>query len=259
MAIEFNLRDVVHRITAKFFPAFLPKAKKPYILRAVYQPELDIHGVASKAEAYNFTTPAKVIEEGLTVGLELITYLAADGYKIKTPVFTLKVSIPGEYDGAETHLPAGTHPQGRLNLSPELRKYLSEHVELQFDGVENANGMIAEVINLYTSEADISLKPLSLFEVRGAGLKIDADAEHADDTGIFFESVVDGHRLRNNPKDMAVNNPSTLKAIVSHSTGDLPPGSEWYVVVRTQASTKGSHLLKNVREVKSDFALVIAE
>ena len=86
MAVIFKLKDVMHRITAKFFPAYLPKAKKPYYLHAKHQPELDIHGIASKAETYGIPTDPLVMEEVLTYGLELITYLAADGFKIKTPV-----------------------------------------------------------------------------------------------------------------------------------------------------------------------------
>jgi hypothetical protein len=50
MALDFTVRDVIHNITAKFTQAFLPNAQKPYNLRAVFQPELDIHGIASKAE-----------------------------------------------------------------------------------------------------------------------------------------------------------------------------------------------------------------
>ncbi|MDR1227146.1 MAG: hypothetical protein LBK47_09670 [Prevotellaceae bacterium] len=34
MAIDFKLKDVIHHsITVKFFPAFLPDAKKPYNIR----------------------------------------------------------------------------------------------------------------------------------------------------------------------------------------------------------------------------------
>ncbi|MDR2449405.1 MAG: hypothetical protein LBD52_05540, partial [Prevotellaceae bacterium] len=72
MALDFKLKDVMHRIIAKFFPAYLPDAKKPYNLRAVYQPELDIHGIASKADVYNITTSPKVIEEGAIALMELI-------------------------------------------------------------------------------------------------------------------------------------------------------------------------------------------
>ena len=112
MAIDFTVKDVMHKIQVKFIHAFLPEAKKAYYLKAVHQQELDIHGIASKADTYNISTSPKTIEEGLTVGLKLIEYLTADGFKIKTPLFTLRLRVPGEYDGSETHLPAEGLPQG---------------------------------------------------------------------------------------------------------------------------------------------------
>ncbi|MDR1248795.1 MAG: hypothetical protein LBK63_05775, partial [Treponema sp.] len=96
MAIDFKLKDVLHKVPAKMTPAYLPDAKKPYNLRAVLQPELDVHGVASKAEVYNLEADPKVIEEGFTAACELIYYLVADGYKIKTPLFNLRIRLPGE-------------------------------------------------------------------------------------------------------------------------------------------------------------------
>jgi hypothetical protein len=52
MTFIFKLKDIMHYITAKFTPAFLPGAKKKYYLHTKYQDELDIHGVASKAGLY---------------------------------------------------------------------------------------------------------------------------------------------------------------------------------------------------------------
>jgi hypothetical protein len=49
----------------KFVRAFLSDAKKKFSLKAVRQPELDIYGIASKADVYNTGTSPKVIEEGL--------------------------------------------------------------------------------------------------------------------------------------------------------------------------------------------------
>jgi hypothetical protein len=46
MALDFTVKDIIHKVTAKFAHAFLPEAKKPYNLRAVHQLELDIHGIA---------------------------------------------------------------------------------------------------------------------------------------------------------------------------------------------------------------------
>jgi hypothetical protein len=255
MAIDFKLKDVMHRITAKFFPAYLPEAKKPYVLHTKYQPELDVHGIASKADVYNITTSPKVIEEGLNAGMELITYLAADGFKIKTPIFTLKVAIPGEYEGSETHLPDGVKPQGRLNLSSELRKYIRDHVELQIDGIEENPGIISEVINLETGEVNETIKINKLCEVRGAGLKIAADAEHTDDVGIFLENATSGTRVKLEPTGIAVNEPRDLKALV-HNPAGIFVDTAYYVVIRTQsAATNSSSLLKHVREMKSDFTV----
>jgi hypothetical protein len=61
----------------------------------------------------------------MAAGMELIHYLVADGFKIKTPLFSVKMRIPGEYDGSETRLPHGVHPAARLQagaaLQPESR------------------------------------------------------------------------------------------------------------------------------------------
>jgi hypothetical protein len=56
MALDFITHDVIHQIVARFVPAFLPDAKKPYNLKAEFQPELDVHDIASKAEVYNIET-----------------------------------------------------------------------------------------------------------------------------------------------------------------------------------------------------------
>jgi hypothetical protein len=128
MALDFTVKDVIHKVTAKFVRAFLPDAKKPYNLLAALQPELDIHGIASKSAVYNIETEPRVIENVLTTGCELIYYLAADGYKIKTPLFNLRIRLPGEYKGAETSLSEGLHPEVRMQSAATFRRYIRERV-----------------------------------------------------------------------------------------------------------------------------------
>jgi len=53
----------MHKIAVKFVHAFLPDVKKHYNLKAVHQPELYVHGIASKADVYNIGTSPKVILE----------------------------------------------------------------------------------------------------------------------------------------------------------------------------------------------------
>jgi 3D (Asp-Asp-Asp) domain-containing protein len=250
MAIDFKVKDTYHKIVGKFVPAYLPEAKKAYNLKAVLQSELDIHGIASKASVYNIATSPKVIEEGFTAALELIYYLAADGYKIKTPLFNLRVRVPGEYDGGETKLPEGIFPEVRLTTSADFRNYIRENVQLVLDGIEVNNGYIANVDDADDGITDVVITIGGLISVHGYGLKVEGDADHANQIGVFFEAA-DG--VRTKAAIVAVNEPKTLKLIVPAT---LTPNADYYLVVVTQSTVKnGAVLLKNTREVRSEFVL----
>jgi len=250
MALDFNVEDTVHKVTVKFVPGFLPEARKPYNLKAVHQPELDVHGVASKASVYNIATSPKVIEEGLNVGMELMSYLVADGYKIKTPLFNLRLRVPGEYDGGETKLPDGVFPEVRMSTNADFRKSIAANVQLVFDGIEQNNGYIAVVDNNADGTSDEVITIGGLMAIRGYGLKIEGDAEHAAQMGVFFEAE-DGSRIK--ASVIAVNEPKTLKLIVPVT---LVEGAYYHLVLLTQSSAKGGGiLLKTLREVRSELTL----
>ena len=250
MALDFMVKDIIHKVMAKFVHAFLPGAKKPFNLKAVFQPELDIHGIASKAEVYNIEADPRVIEEGFTAACELIYYLAADGYKIKTPVFNLSIRLPGEYEGAETHLPEGVHPEARLQASASLRTYIRDRVQVEFDGIDQRDGLIAEALDEHTGQLDEVMTLGNLLVIRGYGLKIEADADHAAQAGLFFD---DGSSALVKAEILAVNEPRTLKAIVPAA---LVVGTDYALKIVTQSPTKGGGtLLKNLREIHSEFKL----
>jgi hypothetical protein len=88
----------------------------------------------------------------------------------------------------------------------------------------------------------------NLLTIRGFGLKIEADEYHKDVVGLFFDN---GHSIPPRAEILAVNEPRTLKAIVP---GVLAVGDEYTLKIVTQSSTRNSyHLLKEVREIYSDF------
>jgi len=251
MALDFKVKDVIHQIVAKFIPAFLPEAKKPYNLRATHQPVLDIHGVASKADVYNITTPPKIIEEGMIAGFELMYYLVADGYRIDTPLCSVKMRIPGEYDGSETHLPNGVFPVARLQTSAAFREYLKSKVKIEFSGIEHDDGLFAEAFDEATGLVDEVATLGNLLTVHGNGLKISCDETHEDKVGLYFESECGCMSVKT--QIIAVNEPRTLKVIVPHG---LKPGEVYKLKIVTQSSAKTqSHLLKSIRELRSDFTL----
>jgi len=258
MPIEFTVKDVIHRITAKFVHAFLPDAKKPYNLRAVHQPVLDIHGVASKAEVYNLQTSPKVIEEGMNAGMELIYYLVSDGYKIKTPLFNLRMRLPGEYSGNETRLPPDLFPVARMQTSARFRIYLKDKVNVFIDGIDNNNGYIAEILDETTGLDDDATSPNHLLVIRGWGLKIDGSEENQNNgsIGVFFIPAEGTDGLTEEKASIiAVNEPRTLKIIVPQS---LKSGGQYAIKIVTQTSAKnGSLILKNLREMLSESVLSI--
>ena len=255
MAIDFKVKDVMHNIIAKFVHAFLPEAKKPYYLRARHQPELDIHGVASKASVYNLTTSPKVIEEGMNAGMELIYYLVADGFRIKTPLFNLRMRIPGEYDGSETHL-SGNHPVARMQTSARFRNYLKDKVNIVIDGIDQTDGYIAEVTDEATGTVDEVLTIRNLITIHGWGLKIDGTAENKESIGLYFVPEDPSFKM-SKAEIIAVNEPRTLKAIVPEG---LTPGKTYHLKIVTQSSAKSSgYMIKNVRELQSDTVFTIIE
>jgi hypothetical protein len=255
MAIIFKLKDIVHCITAKFSPAYLPGVKKKYYLHTKYVDELDIHGIASKAKVYGIPIDPLLIEEVLSHGLELIAYLAANGYKIKTPLFTLKVTIPGEYDGTETQLPDGILPQARIKATPKLKQYIREHVELNFEGIEHYEGLISNFYDKFTDTTNTCITPGRLYIIRGIGLKIAFDTDHTDDAGLYYEEAETGIRIRQEVRDIMKSEPTIISAL---APSILTPGKSYYIAIRTQSPIRnGGTLLKDIREIKSNFTITV--
>jgi hypothetical protein len=248
MALDFKARDIIHNIVAQFVHAFLPDAKKPYNLKAEFQPELDVHGVASKAVVYNISTNPAVIEEGVNAFMELVYYLVADGYKVKTPLFNLRMRLPGEYTGDETHLLEGIYPEARLQTAAAFRQYLRDTVKVEIAGIEGDNGHIGETLDEATATVDDTATIGNILTVRGHGIKVEGEA--ANNVGFFFEPA-SGAPIQ--ATIIPVNEPRTLKVIVP---AGLTVDTDYKLVVVTQSPVGHSGtLLKNSRRVESDFTV----
>jgi hypothetical protein len=88
--------------------------------------------------------------------------------------------------------------------------------------------------------------------IRGYGLKIEGDDEHKDEVGLFFDN---GQNPPIKAEIVAVNEPRTLKAIVPVT---FAVDGEYAFKVVTQSSAKhGAALLKNIREIRSNFKLTV--
>jgi hypothetical protein len=95
----------------------------------------------------------------------------------------------------------------------------------------------------------------NLLTIHGFGLKIEGDEEHRDAVGLFFEPEDESPVPCGAVKVdiIAVNEPRTLKVIVPRC---LTAGTVYRLKLVTQGSAKThSHLLKELRETRSDFTL----
>ncbi|MDR2041782.1 MAG: DUF4469 domain-containing protein, partial [Tannerella sp.] len=140
------------------------------------------------------------------------------------------------------------HPEVRVTASATLRKYIGENVQIVFDGVEDPQGMIGEVKDEATGKIDEVITRDNIVTIRGYGLKIESDADHAAQAGVF---PVSAQQQEIPFKAVA---PRTLKLI---SPANISAGA-YTILIRTQSNVKYSgHLLKELREVRSEFTLTV--
>jgi hypothetical protein len=252
MNLNFNLLDALHTIAVKFVPASLPRAEKKYNLRATLQKELDVHDLALKAAVYNMKITPKEIDDGFNAAIELMYYLSADGFRIKTPLFSLWMRIPGEYDGHEEALPEGVFPVPRLRTSTAYRKYLKDKVKLEFAGFDKQDGVIAKARDEATGKVGEVMTRGNVITIIGKGLKILGDEERKEQMGVFFLPD-SGAPVK--AKTVVVNTRKTLKVLVPL---ELMAGQSYKLAVETQSSPSGGTILKRVRDMRSPFKLVAA-
>jgi hypothetical protein len=227
--------------------AYLPNVKKPYNAHVALQTDLDLYEIAEKATVYNIdVSPARIVE-GANAFFMLCCYLSADGFKLKTPLFNSYMCIPGEYDGNETHLPKDVHTAIRMEVSADFREYIRERVKVVFDGIDETSGFIGEVVDEVTGDVNGTITVGNIIDIRGSGLKIESDEEHASEIGFFFSSESTGEIQATL---IPVNEPKMLKIIVPQLSV-----TEYTIIIRTQTSAKSHGLQKNVREVRSDFTV----
>jgi hypothetical protein len=246
MSLVFDVNDKIHSIIVKCVPANLPEAKKPYNLKPVHQPVLDIHAVASKADVYNITTDPQVIEAGLNDGLRLMQYLAADGYRIKTSLFSLRIRVPGEYEGNETSLPDGVNPVVRMGPSAEYREYVKERVKIDFSGIEPPKGYISRFTDLDEGEANSIFVTGNLFEIKGKWI---LTAGPDPSCGMFFVNVNDPSQEVRVTR-FASNTRSLITGICPNTTWQYSK-----IVIRTQYMGSTTKFLKTVRVIESNLVI----
>jgi hypothetical protein len=249
MAIDFENHDVLNNYVAQFVQANLPEAKKKYNLKAKFQSEYNVHDIASKASVYNIETNPKVIEDGANAFFDIIRYTVANGGTIHTPLFNLRVRLPGEYVGDETRLNDGLFPEIRLNPTAAFRKYIRDTVKVEIAGIGDDIGHIGEAYDEASATTNDVATVGGLMTVRGHGLKVSGEA--ADNFGLFFICVSPFEAFKVDV--LPVNEPRTLKFIVP---AGLTTGRSYMIRVDTRSPVSGGgRLLKELRYLEAPFKI----
>ncbi|MDR2042289.1 MAG: DUF4469 domain-containing protein [Tannerella sp.] len=246
-----KLKDVIHHVGVWFEANTLPGAKKKYIARPEVLPGLDISEVAAKASLYGETVNPEEMIRNVESYCNLCAYLVADGYEIKNPLFHTRISVPGAYDGHETALPPGLLPTPRMNASPAFRRYIGEHVNIHFKGIDETCGHMFTFLNEATGKDD-ELTPGGLFRIHGTGLKIlhDNQPSHIAAVGLRFIPA-NGQAPPLRATTFAVNEPRTLVVLIPPNL----PEDDYFIEIVTQSPVKhGGTKLKIPRTVRSEQA-----
>jgi hypothetical protein len=234
----------------------LPDARKKYIARPQKLPYLTVGEVAAKAGLYGENIDTEEMLRYVNSYFNLCAYLVADGYGITNPLFRTRISIPGEYDGNEAALPEGLHPAARINIAPAFQSYISEHVKLDFKGIDETEGHMFTFLD-EASGTDTRLTPAGLLRVRGTSLKIlhDGTPEHIAAVGLWFVLVADP-TVRVRATAVAINEPRTIVAVVPPSLG---AGLVYSLEIITQSSVKNSeYILRDTRAIRSEHHFTVA-
>jgi len=142
-------------------------------------------------------------------------------------------------------------PEARLQASADFRDYLRKRVQVQIEGKSESEGYIAEARDEATGLVDEVMTRGNFLTIRGYGLKIEHDAAHKTESGVFFKPL-SGIPVK--ASLIAVNEPRTLKLIVPP---ELTEGTAYTVQVITQGSARHTGtLLKELRQSTSEFTLI---
>jgi hypothetical protein len=165
---------------------------------------------------------------------------------------TFSIGVGGEYNGTETRLPDGIFPKVHFHASDDFNTYLASRIEVLFDGLVHDEGSIGSARDEATGLENNAVTAGGILTIHGLGLKIEFDEAHQDKAGLYFDSE-NGAGAAVKAQTLVVNEPKTLKVLVP---ADLETGKRYALRIVTQSSARDSHhLLKEPREMLSDFAL----
>jgi len=138
-----------------------------------------------------------------------------------------------------------------MQPSAAFRSYLKDRVKVQIEGKQDTEGYIARATDEKTGLVDEIATVGNILTIQGYGLKLEAPPSYSP--GVFFKPE---SGIPIEATVIAVNEPRTLKLVVPAGLAD---GVPYRLRVQTWSSIRnGGTILKNMRDMRSEFTLTVA-
>jgi hypothetical protein len=180
-----NTSDILHKIRAKLYRNYLPLAQGKYIARSTRnEAPLDVDTVCQSARNRGgYTGSVDELTAHVRLYHEECVFLLADGFAIKNKYFSLHPKIGGTFERADEAADKVKHPVEIVHHKRAALGRVFDNVEVQIEGVADADAYIGEVLDMFTGTVDETLTPGETIIIGGDKIKIGGDP---DVTGLFF-------------------------------------------------------------------------
>jgi hypothetical protein len=231
----------------KLHPNYLPGGEGTYIARTNSEATLSIDEVCAALKTRGgFSGNSTELIGHVRRFLDEVAYQICDGFAVNLGYFSIKPNIGGTFDSAGDPLDPTKNPISfRFRTCSALRR-LADHVSVIVEGLADTAGVIHEFEDTDEQSVNEFFAPDNQFVLRGSRLKV-VGSDPA--VGVYFVPVNDPTKAVKIAR-IAVNTPTQLVGIAP-STGF----TENFIEIRTQYSGSSSHLLKEPRVIRSNFAL----
>ena len=202
------MAKILHLIKAWLYSNFLTDNPDDFTARVVSERSFGVEQICESAvRRGGADIHAAAMQHAVEEFLKEMAYILCDGFSVNTGYFTATPLIKGSFDAPNEQFNPGKHSVlFQFNQGEKLRKDLSG-IEVQILGVADSGVNIYQVIDVKTGSINDLLTPDRTLKISGHKLRITGDHPTV---GVYFINEESGVRVKVEPSDMIVNNPSEL-------------------------------------------------
>jgi len=242
-----------HKIKAYLYENHLTDDPNDFTARVASERSLGIDDICESAVTRGGADiPAAAMSHAVKLFLKEMGYQLCDGLSVNADGwFTVAASIKGTfYSPTDRFDPTRHYCVFELHQGARLRKEL-ETADIDIMGVAESGAYISQVIDVKTGAVNDTVTTNRNLHIFGGKIRITGDNDHPG-VGVYFVPQGGGERVKVDPSDIVINNPSELLVV----TPALTAGAYKLEIVTQFAA--GKILLKEPRTAIFDKILTVA-